>query len=54
MGYKVLGYVAWHAAKWYLHRRFPRGGRNVAIAAVAGGVIAGGVAVAYAARSGDE
>ena len=45
MGYKLLGFVVWQGAKWYLRRRFPHGGRNIAIAAVAGGVIAGGIAV---------
>jgi hypothetical protein len=53
MGYKVLGFVVWQGAKWYVHRRFPHAGRKVAIAALAGGLVAGGVAVAHAARSGD-
>ncbi|HZE06919.1 MAG TPA: hypothetical protein VE127_16945 [Solirubrobacteraceae bacterium] len=53
MGYKLLGFVVWQGAKLYLGRRFPHAGRNVAIAALAGGVIAGGVAAIRAARSGD-
>ena len=53
MGYKVLGFVVWQGAKWYLRRRFPGAGRKVGIAALAGGLIAGGVAVAHAARSDD-
>jgi hypothetical protein len=54
MGYKVLGFVVWQGAKLYLGRKVPPAGRKAAIAALAGGLIAGGVAVAYAARSGDE
>ena len=54
MGYKVLGFVVWQATKWYMRRKVPHAGRNVAIAAIAGGVIAGGVAVAHAARSDDN
>ena len=54
MGYKLLGFVVWHGAKWYLRRRFPGAGRKAAIAALAGGVIVGGAAVAYAVRSGDD
>jgi hypothetical protein len=53
MLYKVLGFVVWQGAKWYLHRRFSGAGRKVAIAALAGGVIVGGVAAARAARSSD-
>lgn len=53
MGYKLLGFVVWQGAKLYLRRRLPGAGRKVAIAAVAGSVLAGGVAVAYAARSDD-
>jgi hypothetical protein len=54
MGYKVLGFVVWQAAKWYARRKVPHAGRNAAIAAIAGGVIVGGVAVAHAARSDDN
>jgi len=54
MGYKVLGFVVWQGAKWYLRRRVPDVGRKVAIAALAGGLIAGGIAVAHAARSDDD
>jgi len=53
MGYKVLGFVVWQGAKWYLRRRVPDTGRKVGIAALAGSLIAGGAAVAYAARSDD-
>jgi hypothetical protein len=54
MGYKLLGFVVWQGAKLYLRRRYPEGGHKLAIAAVAGGVIVGGVVVARAVRSGDE
>ena len=54
MGYKVLGFVVWQGAKLYLRRRYNGGGRKVAIAALAGGLIVGGLAVARAARSSDE
>ncbi|MBV8954062.1 MAG: hypothetical protein JO153_01695 [Solirubrobacterales bacterium] len=48
MGYKMLGYVVWQGAKWYLRRRYPGAGRKVmiggaaaaALAAAAAGVIA--------------
>jgi hypothetical protein len=53
MRYKVLGFVVWQGGKWYLRRRVPDAGRKVGIAALAGGVLAGGAAVAYAARSDD-
>jgi hypothetical protein len=53
MGYKILGFVIWQGAKLYMRRRFPGGGRKLAIAALAGGAIAGGIAVAQAARSDD-
>ena len=53
MGYKLLGFAVWQGAKWYLRRRVPNAGRNVAIAGLAGSLIAGGVAVAYVARSDD-
>jgi hypothetical protein len=53
MGYKVLGFVVWQGAKLYLRRRVPGAGRKAAIALLASGLIAGGVAVAHAARSDD-
>jgi hypothetical protein len=54
MGYKVLGFVVWQGARFYLRRRYPGAGRKAAIAALAGSVIMGGAAVAYAARSSDD
>ena len=44
MGYKVLGYAVWQGGKWYLRRRFPHARRNLAIAGVAGLLVAGGAA----------
>ena len=51
MGYKVLGFAVWQGGKAYLRWRFPGGGRKVTIAALAGGAIVGGLAVARTARS---
>jgi hypothetical protein len=53
MRYKVLGFAVWQGARWYLRRRYSGVGRKAAIAALAGGVIVGGVAVARSARSAD-
>jgi hypothetical protein len=53
MSDKLIDYIVWQVAKWYLRRRLSRLGRKVAIGALAGGLIAGAVAVAHAARSGD-
>ena len=44
MGYKVLGFAVWRGGKWYLRRRFPRAGRNLAIAGGVGVLVAGGPA----------
>jgi hypothetical protein len=53
MGYKLLGFMVWQGGKWYMRRRLPGAGRKAAIAALAGSVLVGGAAVAYAVRSGD-
>jgi hypothetical protein len=53
MGYKVLGYAVWQGAKWYLRRRFPNARRNVAIAGLAGVLIAGVAVTAQRQRSSD-
>jgi uncharacterized protein involved in exopolysaccharide biosynthesis len=52
MGYKLLGFVVWQGAKWYLRRRFPNAPRNLAIAGVAGVLLAGAAVTAQRARSG--
>ena len=46
MGYKLLGYAVWQAAKWYLRGRVPGksrkpSARTMAIAGAAGAVLAG-------------
>jgi hypothetical protein len=38
MGYKLLGFVVWKGAKWYLGRRVGSSGRTKA--ALAGGALA--------------
>jgi hypothetical protein len=53
MGYKILGYVVWHAGKWYVRRKAPNLPRN---AALAGGtaLVVGGAGVALASRRGRD
>jgi hypothetical protein len=51
MAYKLLGYAVWHGGKWYVRRRYAGAGRKAAVAALAGGLIFGGVAVKRAASS---
>jgi hypothetical protein len=46
-GYKLLGYVVWRGAKWYLRRRLPSA-RKVALAVGAG--VTGAVAAAAIAK----
>ena len=53
MGYKVLGFVVWQAAKWYLHKRYPHAQRNLAIAGLGGLLIAGVAVGATRGRSSD-
>jgi hypothetical protein len=45
MRYKVVGYVVWRGASWYLHRRFGGLGRKLAIAGGVGLALASGAAV---------
>lgn len=47
MGYKLLGYVVWHAGKWYARRHMQEARRGIAVGVVGGLVLAG---VAAAAR----
>jgi hypothetical protein len=49
MKYKIVGFVVWQGASWYLRRRYRGLGRKLAIG---GGValVAGGAAVAVAAQ----
>jgi hypothetical protein len=47
MGYKLLGFVVWKGAKWYLGRRVgPKPGAKAAIAGGALALTAGALAVA--------
>jgi hypothetical protein len=41
MKYKVLGFVAWNGARWYLRRRYGRSSRKVFAAGVIAAVAAG-------------
>jgi hypothetical protein len=45
MGYKILGFAVWHGGKWYARRRLRGATRKLAVAGVAGLLIAGAVAV---------
>jgi hypothetical protein len=49
MGYKILGYIVWHAGKWYVRRRAPNLERNAGLAA-ASLVVLGGAGAAVASR----
>jgi hypothetical protein len=54
MGYKMLGFVVWHGAQWYLRRRVSKLVPSRGTAATAALVVAGvGVAAVVAARRGD-
>ena len=46
-GYKLLGYVVWRGAKWYVRQRLPSA-RKVALVVVTG--VTGAAALALAAR----
>jgi hypothetical protein len=52
MGYKLLGYLVWHAGGWYLRRRLARRSRRptrlalAGVAGVAGAAVLGGALVA--------
>jgi hypothetical protein len=50
MRYKILGFVVWRGASWYLRRRFRGMGRKLAIAGGTGLLVAGGAAVFAAQR----
>ena len=50
MGYKILGYVVWNGAKWFLRNRKPGRGVKLTLAAGAGLAVAGGAAAVVAQR----
>lgn len=53
MGYKVLGFIVWRGARWYMGRRYPDAGKKLAIGGAAVGALAVGAAVAAGARQRD-
>ncbi|MGH2943078.1 MAG: hypothetical protein ACRDLN_09965 [Solirubrobacteraceae bacterium] len=55
MGYKMLGFVVWHGAQWYVRRRVGRmmPSRRVATAALVGSVVATVAVVAATKRDSD-
>ncbi|MHB1571105.1 MAG: hypothetical protein ACYCXW_22470 [Solirubrobacteraceae bacterium] len=53
MAYKLLGFVVWRGARWYLRRRARAARRQIAVGAV-GLAVAAGLAAAAARRSGPE
>jgi hypothetical protein len=54
MGYKLLGFVVWQGARWYLRRRYPNLPRKLAIAGIGGVALAGGAAVLLRRGGGDQ
>jgi hypothetical protein len=54
MGYKLLGFVVWRAARWFVRRRLDRmlSSRRVAAGVVLAGVV--GTVAVLAARRGSE
>jgi hypothetical protein len=51
MGYKVLGYVVWRGAKWYLRKRVSEQRRRMAFAGISVAVVAGAIAAQRGSRS---
>jgi hypothetical protein len=55
MGYKILGYIVWNGAQWYVSRRTRAMAPSRGTAAMAGLVVAGtAIAAVVAARRGDN
>lgn len=56
MAYKALGFVVWKAARWFVARRYGHlvPSRRAALTGLAGLLVAGAVARALAAGSGDQ
>ena len=44
MGYKVLGFVVWRGARWYLGRRYSDAPRKIVIGTIAASAAAAGIA----------
>jgi hypothetical protein len=53
MLYKLLGFVVWQGARWYLRHRFPGGRAKLAVAGLTAAAVVGGVMVAQR-RAGSE
>jgi hypothetical protein len=55
MGYKMLGFVVWHGARWYTRRRVTKAlpSRRVATAALVGSAVATVAVVAALKRDSD-
>jgi hypothetical protein len=51
MKYRVLGFVVWKAARWYLRRRYGKASRKLFAAAVVGALVAGTAAAQRRASS---
>ena len=51
MGYKLLGFVVWRGARWYLGRRYSDAPRKIAIGAIAATAVAAGIGALAAQRS---
>ncbi len=54
MGYKLLGYVVWRGAKWYLRKRVAEQRRRLAFAGISAVVVVGAIAAQRGSRSGSE
>jgi hypothetical protein len=55
MGYKILGYIVWHGAKWYAGRWASQNKRGLVIAgAGAGALLLVGAGAAVASKRGGE
>jgi hypothetical protein len=54
MGYKLLGFVVWRGARWYLGRRYADAPRKIVIGTIGASAVAAGVAaLAQRSRSDD-
>lgn len=51
MGYKLLGFVVWHGAKWYARRRIGALRGKIAVIGVGAAVVAGAAAAGRQAAS---
>lgn len=54
MGYRLLGFLVWRGGKWYLKRRFSGASRKLAIAGLAGTLIAAALIVGRQRRAPDD